>query len=130
MLLQRKSFPQEPNSSCSPVPPPRFDRRGLGSGRSLMALMTLGLVALGTVAPASAQAQSLQALYDAARAYDATYLAAKSLADSAQYKDLVPSRRYKAWCGQINSRNRLGGYVGWGYFAVRDRFRDLRVQAS
>ena len=86
MLLQRKSFPQEPNSSCSPVPPPRFDRRGLGSGRSLMALMTLGLVALGTVAPASAQAQSLQALYDAARAYDATYLAAKSLADSVQYR--------------------------------------------
>jgi outer membrane protein len=32
------------------------------------------------------QAQSLGELYDAARAYDATYLAARSLADSAQYK--------------------------------------------
>jgi outer membrane protein len=34
----------------------------------------------------SAHAQSLQELYDAARSYDATYLGAKALADSAQYK--------------------------------------------
>jgi outer membrane protein len=33
-----------------------------------------------------ARAQSLQELYDAARAYDATYLAARALADSAQFK--------------------------------------------
>lgn len=32
------------------------------------------------------RAQSLQELYDAARAYDATYLAARALADSAQYR--------------------------------------------
>ena len=32
------------------------------------------------------QAQSLQELYDAARAYDATYLAARATADSAQYR--------------------------------------------
>jgi outer membrane protein len=38
------------------------------------------------MAAGGARAQSLQALYEAARAYDATYLAAKSLADSAQYK--------------------------------------------
>jgi len=42
---------------------------------------------------------------------------------SAQFKDLVSSRTYKAWCGQVNSKNRLGGYVGWQYFAVRDRYR-------
>ena len=36
--------------------------------------------------PGWASAQSLRELYDAARAYDATYLAARSLADSAQYR--------------------------------------------
>lgn len=34
----------------------------------------------------TAQAESLQELYDAARAYDASYLAARALADTAQYK--------------------------------------------
>lgn len=42
---------------------------------------------------------------------------------SAQFKDLVSSKRFKAWCGQMNAKNRMGGYVGWAYFAVRDRFR-------
>jgi len=36
--------------------------------------------------PVWASAQSLRELYDAARAFDATYLAARSLADSAQYR--------------------------------------------
>ncbi len=39
-----------------------------------------------SAATGGAQAQSLQALYEAARAYDASYLAARSLADSAQYR--------------------------------------------
>ena len=34
----------------------------------------------------AAQAQNLQALYEAARAYDATYLAARSLAESTQFR--------------------------------------------
>lgn len=42
---------------------------------------------------------------------------------SAQFKDLVFSSRHNAWCGQVNSKNRLGGYVGWEYFAARDRYR-------
>jgi outer membrane protein len=46
--------------------------------------LTFGLtLALGA---AGVQAQSLQELYDAARGYDATYLGAKALADSVQYK--------------------------------------------
>ena len=49
--------------------------------RRLAAAMALGLAATGM-----AQAQSLKDLYEAARAYDATYLAAKSLAQSAQYR--------------------------------------------
>jgi len=36
--------------------------------------------------PAWGHAQSLRELYDAARAFDATYLAARALADSAQYR--------------------------------------------
>ncbi|MET0518806.1 MAG: TolC family outer membrane protein [Burkholderiaceae bacterium] len=47
----------------------------------------LGLaLALAFGAAASASAQSLQELYDLARAYDATYLAARALADTAQYR--------------------------------------------
>jgi outer membrane protein len=44
------------------------------------------LLAASLFAAAPARAQSLQELYDAARAYDATYLAARALADSAQYR--------------------------------------------
>src|SRR4029077_3581664 len=36
--------------------------------------------------PAWASAQNLRELYEAARAYDATYLAARALADSANYR--------------------------------------------
>jgi len=43
--------------------------------------------------------------------------------ESAQFKDLVHSRNIDAWCGQVNAKNRLGGYVGWQYFALRDRYR-------
>ncbi len=45
----------------------------------------LGL-ALALAYCGGAQAQSLQEVYDAARAYDATYLSARALADTAQYK--------------------------------------------
>ncbi|QPF74491.1 TolC family outer membrane protein [Roseateles sp. DAIF2] len=46
--------------------------------------LALGLLLAGLAG--GAQAQSLAELYDAARAYDATYLAARALAESAQYK--------------------------------------------
>ncbi|MBL8362463.1 MAG: TolC family outer membrane protein [Rubrivivax sp.] len=49
-------------------------------------LRLAALVAFGLAASAGASAQSLQELYDAARAYDATYLAARSLYTSAEYK--------------------------------------------
>ena len=42
--------------------------------------------ALTLALPATVSAQGIQELYDAARAYDATYLAARALADSAQYQ--------------------------------------------
>ncbi|MBQ0961454.1 TolC family outer membrane protein [Ideonella sp. 4Y11] len=46
---------------------------------------TAALLALG-LAGLSAQAQSLQELYDAARGYDATYLGAQAAASAAQYR--------------------------------------------
>lgn len=53
----------------------------------LPALTRLVLAAALTLGAAPfAQAQSLQELYDTARGYDATYLASRALADSAQYK--------------------------------------------
>ncbi len=76
MPLQRNRPANAPTwgrSRARPLPP-----------RRLNAWM-VGLV-LAVAATGSAQGQSLQALYEAARAYDATYLAAKALADSAQYK--------------------------------------------
>jgi outer membrane protein len=50
--------------------------------RPLLAALTLAIAA---VAPA-VQAQSLQELYDAARAYDATFLAARAAAESAEFR--------------------------------------------
>jgi outer membrane protein len=47
-------------------------------------LVLAAALALGALP--GAYAQSLQELYDTARGYDATYLAARALADSAQYK--------------------------------------------
>ena len=46
----------------------------------------LSLVLALAAAGHASHAQSLQALYDAARGYDAAYLAAKALAESAQYR--------------------------------------------
>ena len=62
----------------SPAP-----RRSLGEFRPVCVPLAL---ALAFAAGSSAHAQSLQALYDAARGYDAAYLAAKALADSAVFK--------------------------------------------
>ena len=60
------------------VPAPRPTRWG-----RLVAATALNLAALG---PATVHAQSLDELYTAARGYDATYLSARALADSAPYR--------------------------------------------
>jgi hypothetical protein len=49
-------------------------------------LRPLFLASLVLASAGAARAQSLQELYEAARVYDATYLSAKALADSAQYR--------------------------------------------
>ncbi len=53
--------------------------------RSALSHLALACALAFGVAPA-AQAQSLQELYETARGYDATYLAARALAESAQYR--------------------------------------------
>lgn len=63
----------------------------LPTRRSLVRTLSPRLTLLGTavallLAPALARAQDLQTLYDAARAFDATYLAARASADSARYR--------------------------------------------
>jgi outer membrane protein len=59
----------------------------LASG-SVVRTLTLHALALAALLATSgtASAQSLKELYDAAHGYDATYLAARALADSAQYR--------------------------------------------
>jgi outer membrane protein len=64
------------------IPPQRAPRRRRIAATA--ALVAAGLACL--LAPATASAQSLRDLYEAAHAYDATYLAARSLADSAIYR--------------------------------------------
>ncbi|HSC62885.1 MAG TPA: TolC family outer membrane protein [Caldimonas sp.] len=63
------------------TPPPRAPRRHrIAQAAALVA-------ALGAaIAPAAASAQSLRELYEAAHGYDASYLAARALADSATYR--------------------------------------------
>jgi len=57
----------------------------LAPTRRFLSLAPLA-VAAALALPAAASAQSLRELYEAARAYDATYLAARALYDSAQYR--------------------------------------------
>jgi len=63
---------------------PRPARRAGGLMRRFTPLAMGALMALG--AASTAQAQSLLELYEAARGYDANYLAARALAESAQYR--------------------------------------------
>lgn len=42
--------------------------------------------------------------------------------DSVKFRKLrFTDFAYAAWCGELNARNRLGGYVGWTKFVARDR---------
>src|SRR5204863_1471362 len=55
--------------------------------RRIAAAATLAAASLASMlAPTAASAQSLRELYEAAHAYDATYLAARALAESATYR--------------------------------------------
>jgi outer membrane protein len=71
------------------MPPIAHPRDTPRAWRHHLLARTLGAGALAgllTAAAAGAQAQNIQQLYDAARSYDATFLAARAQADSAQYQ--------------------------------------------
>jgi outer membrane protein len=71
------------------VPSARARGRGRGRSRAGAASALFGAVALAValaLAPRAAAAQSLLELYEAAHSYDATYLSARALADSATYR--------------------------------------------
>lgn len=67
-------------------PPRRPHRRAPRLQRPLRPALLALAAACVLVAPGAARAQSLQDLYEAARSYDATYLAARALAQSAEYR--------------------------------------------
>jgi outer membrane protein len=74
------------------------------------------LAALLLTGPGLAAAQTLQTLYEAARAYDATYLSARALADSAQYKEAQAEAlaRPTASLSAGYSRNQVAFPQGYG----------------
>jgi outer membrane protein len=64
----------------------RSTTRPGGRRRRAALAALLGAAVAMTLAPSPAEAQSLLELYEAAHGYDATYLSARALADSAQYR--------------------------------------------
>ena len=75
------------NPTFLPLARPRFGRprsAGLAVAAAVAAFAACAVLALGL--PGAAQAQSLQALYDAARSYDAAYQSARSQADSVVFR--------------------------------------------
>ncbi len=72
--------PTRPSASVSTV----SRRARLPAMKKKASWLLAGLLALGAMAPAGAQ--NLVTLYDAARAFDATYLSARALAESAPYR--------------------------------------------
>ena len=71
-------------SSSAFPPDPAIRRPGISCLHALRG-MWIG-IGLAVLSAAGAQAQSLEELYLSARGYDATYLAARALADSAQFR--------------------------------------------
>lgn len=90
---------------------PRLPSRFLPTRLRGACLLTVAALGLGATAT---RAETLGQLYDAARAYDATYLAARALADSAEFKAaqadalLRPSARLNGSAGQ-NMTNTVTG---------------------
>ncbi len=91
-------------------------------------LRCAGLLAL-ILAGGAVQAQNLNALYEAARAYDATYLSARSLAESAEFKAAqaeslrLPSANLSGSVtgNQFNTVSNTGAGSGVAQLAVQGR---------
>lgn len=93
---------------------PRLPSRFLPTRLRGACLLTVAALGLGATA---ARAETLSQLYDAARAYDATYLSARALADAAEFKAaqadalLRPSARLNGSASQVLNNGVLGNTV-------------------
>jgi outer membrane protein len=100
-----------------PKPAPRPCRI---AGAAALVAAGLGLV----LAPAVASAQSLLELYEAAHNYDATYLAARALADSAIYRVeqtralMRPSASLSGSTSRVQTNPTIGSNFGSNSFGV------------
>ena len=96
------------------TPAQRAPRRRRIVGPAALAVAALVLA----LAPAAASAQSLRELYEAAHGYDATYLAARALADSAIYRVEQaralnrPSASLSALAGRTQTHPTVGDNFG------------------
>ena len=70
---------------------------------SRLTLQPLALAA-GLLLAGAAQAQSLQELYDAARGYDATYLATRASADAAAARVAQAEALIRPWAAASTAR--------------------------
>jgi outer membrane protein len=105
--------------TATPLPKPAPRRRRIAGAAALVAA-GLGLV----LAPAVASAQSLLELYEAAHNYDATYLAARALADSAIYRVeqtralMRPSASLSGSTSRAQTNPTIGSNFGSNSFGV------------
>ncbi len=105
--------------TATPLPKPAPRRRRIAGAAALVAA-GLGLV----LAPAVASAQSLLELYEAAHNYDATYLAARALADSAIYRVeqtralMRPSASLSGSTSRVQTNPTIGSNFGSNSFGV------------
>lgn len=95
---------------------------------SLSRLALAAAIALG--AAPFAQAQSLQELYDTARGYDATYLAARALADSAQYNAAQAHALRRPVVDATLGASRDTSDTRAGDFTTNSRSADLNARQS
>ncbi len=81
--------------------------------RPALAAVSLAIGLLASGLPGLASAQSLQALYEAARSYDATYLAARAQAESAEFRaaqaEALARPSLAVTAGASTSRNNAPG---------------------
>jgi outer membrane protein len=78
----------------------------LQTHRRIASPLRVALLAAGLIAPTLTQAQSLQTLYEAARSYDATYLSAKALAESASFKAAQAKALIRPTVGVVGNSTR------------------------
>ncbi len=108
-----------PSETAAPWPKRRSRRSRIAAATALL-VAGFGL----SLAPRAASAQSLLELYEAAHSYDATYLAARALADSAIYRVeqtralMRPSASLSGSTSRVQTNPTVGANFGSNSFGV------------